>query len=401
MTVLVVTNRRLTSSVNGYDLRVLHLCEALSHQEKLVQLVAPLDPADSSPPDIQAEALFAEIRVLPALGTFRLGPLRHIRLNQADFFKLACPDFLRAAVHEIEALCETYGIGKIVVFGSNLAGLVRGFAGRKKVLFDVCDSVVLTSEREIAAPPGPGRDGSLKHRVMLARWKALEGDLPRRFDQVTTINLADSATVAELAGGRHHIATVPNGVDPVLESAYREAPPVRKGVVFWGNLSYPPNRDAVRFFHDAVYVPRLKPAGIEWCIVGRNADDWLKEAAQADQGIRLTGYVADLRALVQDYPVMVNPMRIGSGLKNKVLESFAMGVAVVSSALGIESIAGAQAGRDYVLAESPGQFAQAVVALQSNSKERLAMVRSARRLVLERYTWEIVGRQWLDLFNEL
>lgn len=401
MTVLVVTKRPLTNFSSGYDLRVWYLCDALSRQEKLVQLVAPLDHPETSPPDIQAESMFAEIRVLPALDTFSLSPLRHLRVNQADFFRLACPDLLGAAVREIDALCEKYAIEKILVFGSNLAGLVRGFSGRKKILFDVCDSVVLTAERQFGTLQGPGSDGFLKHQVMLARWKALEGNLPHWCDRVATINVADSATVAKLAGGRQHIATVPNGVDPALETAYSEAPPVGKGVVFWGNLSFPPNRDAVRSFHDAVYVPYLKPAGIEWCIVGRNADDWLKAAARADEGIRLTGYVADLQAVVREYPVMVNPMRIGSGLKNKVLEAFAMGVAVVSSTLGIESIAGAQAGRDFVLADSPEQFARAVVALQSDPERRLAMIRSARKVVMERYTWAIVGRQWLDLFNEM
>jgi len=401
MTILVITNRALSNFSNGYDLRVWYLCQALSQREKLVQLVLLQDCQQTSNADMQPTTLFSEIHALPAIDKVRSSPFRHLRMSEADFFKLGYPEFYKTAVREIETQCKKHGIEKIVVFGSNLAEFVRDFSGSKKILFEVCDSVVLTAERQFNASNEPGIVGRLKRQLLLWRWKRLEGKLPHWFDRVATINKADSATVATLAGGQHQVAIIPNGVDPSLEGAYQEGKALRKGVAFWGNLSFAPNLDAVRFFYYDVYLPYLKPAGVEWCVVGRDAESWLIEAARHDEGIRLTGYVVDLRALLIEYPVMVNPMRMGSGMKNKVLEAFAMGLAVVTTALGIESIDGVLAGRDYMAAENPEQFAKAIVDLLEHEDMRLNMIRSAREIVLQQYTWTIVGRHWVDLFNEL
>lgn len=401
MTVLAITNRPLSSFASGYDLRVWHLCRVLAESEKLVLLALSLGGEEPGEGSIHPESLFAEVVCLPLPGTRRPSILRHLRLNEADFYSLGYPEFQRAAERQIGILCDRHGIDKLLVFGSNLAGLVRRFSGRKKVLFDVCDSVVLTHERQSIASAGDGFGRRLQNRLMLHRWRALEGRLTDWFDQVATINRADSLTIERLSGGARVVATIPNGIDPSLESAYSEDAAKRRGVAFWGNLAFPPNRDAVDFFYHNVYSPYLKPEGIEWCIAGRGAEDWLVEAAARDAGIRLTGFVTDLRGLLRQYPVMVNPMRIGSGMKNKVLEAFALGLAVVSTALGMESIDGAVPGRHFMAADEPRRFADDIVALLNDNDLRTHMIRSARELMLGQYTWNIVGRQWVDLFNKL
>jgi glycosyltransferase involved in cell wall biosynthesis len=88
---------------------------------------------------------------------------------------------------------------------------------------------------------------------------------------------------------------------------------------------------------------------------------------------------------------MVNPMRIGSGLKNKVLEAFAMGLSVVSTSVGIEAISMARAGIDYMLADDPESTASAIKLLLSEELLRLSMIKSAHRVLLDHYTWNVVG----------
>jgi glycosyltransferase involved in cell wall biosynthesis len=401
MTILVITNRPLTTFSNGYDLRVWYLCHALKQHEKLVQCIVPLTstiPVDS---DLRPDAVFSEIVAVDNVVIFKASILRHLRWSEAEFFRWGYPEFQQSVIRVIENLCKKHDIEKIIVFGSNLAGLIHSFSGNKKILFDVCDSVVLTAERQYYSSNSDGIGIFLKNKLMLVRWKNLEGKIPLWFDRVTTINRADTERIIELSRGSANVTTIPNGVDPAFESAYQEKACLRKGVAFWGNLSFPPNSDAVRFFYHDIYLPYLKPAGIEWCIVGRDAESWLVDVAKNDGKIRLTGYVQDLRALLAEYPVMVNPMRIGSGMKNKVLEAFAMGMAVVSTPLGIESIVGASAEKDYMAADNAEHFAKAIIELLENEDLRLSIIRSSREIVLKNYTWNIVGRQWVNLFNEL
>jgi len=118
---------------------------------------------------------------------------------------------------------------------------------------------------------------------------------------------------------------------------------------------------------------------------------WLQDEAQRDHGIRLTGFVDNIHSVLAEYPIMVNSMRIGSGLKNKVLEAFAMGLAVVSTGLGIEAISTAREGVDHIRADEPANIASAIKLLIENERLRLSMIKSARKLVLEHYTWNKVA----------
>lgn len=398
-----MTHRPLTTSSNGYDLRVWHLSEALATQEDLVLLHFPA--ARSQPPgitDLQPQRLFCKVVETPALECYKPRFRRHFRTREDQFFRWGYPDFQAAVVQQIDALCAAFAIGTIIVFGANLAGLVRDFSGKKKVLLDVCDSMALTLERGLLLDNWRARPREfLRDRLMLNRWSLLEGCIPDWFDQVVTINAMDTAKLRQLSGRTDNLVTVGNGVSGDLCAAYRELPPQRRGVAFWGNLAFPPNRDAVNFFYHEVYLPWLKPAGIEFCIVGPDAEDWLVEAAAHDPGLRLTGYVDDLRTLLITYPIMVNPMRIGSGLKNKVLEAHAIGLAVVSTRLGIESVEGAAAGESFLVAEEPVHFFDAIRTLLENESLRIRLLRAARSLLLGKYTWEIIGAQWIALVRRL
>jgi glycosyltransferase involved in cell wall biosynthesis len=228
---------------------------------------------------------------------------------------------------------------------------------------------------------------------MRARLAKTEACLPHWFSHVTTVNGADTDTVSKLSGRSTNVSTIPNGVSPDLAETFAADGHVakRKGVAFWGNLAFKPNTDAVRFCYENVYRPHLAPVGFEWCVVGRDAEPWLQEEAKRDRGIRLTGFVDNIRSVLVEYLIMVNPMRIGSGLKNKVLEAFAMGLAVVSTELGIESISPARDGVDYMRADEPSRIASAIKLLIENERLRLSMIKSAREVVLEHYTWSKVA----------
>ncbi|MCW3717573.1 glycosyltransferase, partial [Burkholderia cenocepacia] len=106
-------------------------------------------------------------------------------------------------------------------------------------------------------------------------------------------------------------------------------------------------------------------------------------------------------SVLAEYPIMVNPMRIGSGLKNKVLEAFAMGLAVVSTGVGIEALGKAREGVDYVRADDPEKVATAIKLLIEDEGRRHSMIQSARKVMLEHYTWSRVARDLDALVGSL
>ena len=96
---------------------------------------------------------------------------------------------------------------------------------------------------------------------------------------------------------------------------------------------------------------------------------------------------------------MVNPMRTGSGLKNKVLEAFALGLAVVSTPLGVEALPHVRDGIHVLEAEDGRSFGRGVLDLLENEQRRLALRTASKSLVHQHYRWEVIGATWRAIFE--
>ena len=60
--------------------------------------------------------------------------------------------------------------------------------------------------------------------------------------------------------------------------------------------------------------------------------------ACASDAITITGRVPDIRPYFEHALIFVSPLRLGAGIKNKVLEALAMGAAVVATPLSCDGI---------------------------------------------------------------
>jgi glycosyltransferase involved in cell wall biosynthesis len=130
-------------------------------------------------------------------------------------------------------------------------------------------------------------------------------------------------------------------------------------------------------------------------IVGRNP---LPEVVALGErpGVVVTGAVEDTRTWVAGATVYVVPMRMGGGVRLKVLQAMSMGCAIVSTSMGAEGI-DVRPGKDMLMSFSPQGFAQAVLLLLSDRTRRRALGASARELVTTQYAWE----QLLPVLDEV
>jgi glycosyltransferase involved in cell wall biosynthesis len=72
------------------------------------------------------------------------------------------------------------------------------------------------------------------------------------------------------------------------------------------------------------------------------------------------------------------PLRAGSGTRIKILEAWAAGVPVVSSRTGAEGLPYTD-GRDLILAESPAEFARALLRVRSDAALAEGLAEEGRR----------------------
>jgi len=97
--------------------------------------------------------------------------------------------------------------------------------------------------------------------------------------------------------------------------------------------------------------------------------------------------------------VYVCPLRHGTGLKNKVLEAMAMGLAVVCYSPALDGMS-CQAGRHAIVASTPAEFATAVVRLLRTPEETRSLAKEAHEFVAANYSWELRAQAFERLYEE-
>jgi glycosyltransferase involved in cell wall biosynthesis len=197
-------------------------------------------------------------------------------------------------------------------------------------------------------------------------------------------------------------AVVPNAVDTATLRPL-ETPVKYAEALFLGGLTYGPNLEAAQFIVSEI-APRVATDDITVLIAGGQVSDLAaaRAAQPAEQrcpnGARFLGKPADVRPAYKRSYATVAPLFSGSGTRLKVLESFAYGRPVVSTAKGVEGLA-VEPNVHYLPAETAEQFATQLVALRDRDLWA-RLVAAGRLLVEQRYSWDVAGEAFLDLLDQ-
>jgi glycosyltransferase involved in cell wall biosynthesis len=158
-------------------------------------------------------------------------------------------------------------------------------------------------------------------------------------------------------------------------------------LVFAGVMRTNTNIHAITWFALNIWpsIRKEEPAA-QLYIVGRQPSADVRKLGD-HLGITVTGEVASTADYIRKATVCINPMQVGAGMQNKLLEYLAMGKATVATSLANEGI-GARPERDLLIADTPDQFAQRVLKLLRNRTSRAKLGRSAREFVEQQWSWE-------------
>lgn len=124
---------------------------------------------------------------------------------------------------------------------------------------------------------------------------------------------------------------------------------------------------------------------IKFVIIGADPTEKILRLKR-NRGIEITGYLEDPYERIAKAMLCVFPMRAATGIQNKILESMAMGKAVIATSISVEAING-EDGRDFFIADGPLNISRKILELLDNSDLRRQAGINARRLVQDKYTW--------------
>jgi glycosyltransferase involved in cell wall biosynthesis len=378
MRILLLCDRYPWPLTNGQNLRIYHYVRRLRTRHTF-----DLGCYAEGPPPPEVAELFGRIVVwpkpafTPARGLARLTDA--VRVSR---FIPASPE----AVAFLGDRANLLGYDLVWVSGWDLIVNVPLGVG-PPVLADAVDDGVLEYCRELRVVRGFVRRLRLLKRIALNA--AVERRYLGRADQVIFVSDRDSAVFARVSPGTP-VTTVNNGVD---EQFFRplETTPARNEIVFEGNIGFAPNADGLLYFARTIF-PRIleRRPDVRFSIVGR--DPPAEIAALASDRIRVTGFVDDVRPFVDAASVIVCPLRMGAGIKNKVLQAWAMAKPVVATTASIGGLR-VEPDRNILVRDDPDEFAAAVIGLLDDPARAREVGLAARQTVLDHYTWDGSARQ--------
>ena len=219
--------------------------------------------------------------------------------------------------------------------------------------------------------------------VQWRKLRAFEAAVCRAADHVLAVSDADAAALQRLVPGLE-VTVVPNGIDV---ASYAPRPPRlrlrpsggrsgRSGLGLYGTMDFRPNVDAALWFAHEV----RRSSGSR--SPARASSSWEKTHRRLDvlrgrPDVPTTGAVDDTRPYIAGAGVYVVPLRMGGGTRFKILGGGGDEQGDGQHVTRLRRISGGN-GRELVIADSPREFADAVIALMRDPARRAELGARAR-----------------------
>ncbi len=252
-----------------------------------------------------------------------------------------------------------------------------------------------------AAPTAPGVSSrvrqmaaSLQARKNAGDWTGFQRSVAGDVDRVVLCSDTDV--------GRSRIpnaVAVPNAYPKPARSVGHLQPLDPPTILLQGSLNYPPNMDAVDWLIDEVEpLLRAKIPEARIRLVGKPTPGVERRDRPPD--VTVVGRVPAMEPELARADIAVVPLRIGSGTRLKILESFAHRLPVVSTTLGADGL-DVEDGVHLLIADGAADFAEACQRLLTDVDLRSRLVDAAEELYLGRYEWAAAKLRVQQLAGEV
>ncbi len=209
-----------------------------------------------------------------------------------------------------------------------------------------------------------------------------EKEIFEAFDNKTIIAASDRDFIPH--PDRSKIRVVSNGVnfdyyqpqsfDPVYD------------LLFTGNMGYPPNIDGARYLAKEI-LPRIHKLRPETTLLIAGAHPHASVKSLQNEKVTIAGWVRDMRDCYSQSRVFIAPMRIGTGMQNKLLEAMSMEMPCITSPLANKAL-NAQDGVDILIGNSTEEYVKLILDILDHPEKARTLGINASRFVRVHFDWE-------------
>jgi glycosyltransferase involved in cell wall biosynthesis len=383
---LFVTSRFPYPPIGGDRLRVFHLARLLARGFD-VELIGL---GSVSAPEVDAFCAATGVRSAQAIAHSRGQAVRGAARALFSDAPLQVGYFRNAALDAAVARSAA-GADALVC---HLIRSSEAWHGQRNItaVLDLCDAIS-SNYAQVVRTTNRLKPWAWVSRIEGPRVRRFEQHEIARFDLLTLVSAADALS---LGAPPDRTMLLTQGVD-LGRMAYLQ-PGQRQGqaLALIGKMDTFPNRSGALWFAREV-LPRL-PQCMHLKLIGDCPVALRHEFERMDR-VEVTGRVPDIAAACADCFAAVAPLQVATGIQNKVLEYFALGLPSVLSAsvargLLVESAA------TYLEANSPEQWVESLGHLASNPGDAAAMAQRARRYVEQHHDWDRIGAAFVQRIRQ-
>lgn len=266
---------------------------------------------------------------------------------------------------------------------------VKRYFKNSRLIYDTVDIHFLREQRRAEIEKSPETMAEAK------RLKDIELAIAKESDLVITVTEDDKDALLKELKRDIEVAVIPNihEVEP-LENPFKD----RRDILFIGGFLHKPNIDAVIWFVKDIFpiIKRELPQ-VRFYVIGSNPPPEIFDLQGTD--VIVTGYVQDVGPYFKNCRLSVAPLRYGAGIKGKITQSLSLGLPVVTTPIGIEGMKGAE-GKGCLVADTPHEFAKAVVKLYSDEILWTSLRDDGIMFVKENFSIEVMEERLLNLFGD-
>lgn len=290
----------------------------------------------------------------------------------------------------LDALIQEFQPDHVYCQLIRMAHYVRSYAGRLPMTLDYMDVFSTGMLRRADQSSWAASKVYTREGRSLQAYEAATFDW---FQHHTIISEQDRQLIEHPR--REEIGIVRNGIDTDFFTP--RAVPKTHDILFCGNMSYHPNVDAVEFLAlDILPLVRRTHPAARLLIAGTTPAP--RVLALASDAVTVSGWIDDIRDAYAAARVFVAPMRVGTGLQNKLLEAMAMQLPCVTTPLANNALHG-RAGQDLLVGESAVELAECITSLLTDADLATRLAGQGREFVQEHYDWEASTNQLEALFE--
>jgi glycosyltransferase involved in cell wall biosynthesis len=162
---------------------------------------------------------------------------------------------------------------------------------------------------------------------------------------------------------------------------------------FLGAMDWLPNKEGVEWLKTRV-LP-IVSASVEVHLAGKNLT-----CEQKDDRLICHGEIENATDFIHSHGICLIPIQSGSGIKIKLLENMALGKPIITTSEGARGMQ-VEHNKHVIIADTPNEFAKAMILLQNDENKRIQLGKAARTFVIDNFGEEKISNHIFEFITSI